>query len=45
MISAQDLERFEELEDHADLLLMKPVLKGGETAIPWDRATAKLHAE
>ena len=42
VISAEDLKRFEELEDRADLLLMKQVLEKGDTPIPWDQAKAKL---
>ncbi|MDB4900717.1 MAG: prevent-host-death family protein [Gemmatimonadetes bacterium] len=42
VISAEDLKRFEELEDRADLLEMEQVLKKGEPAIPWDQAKAKL---
>ena len=42
MISAEDLKRFEELEDRADLLLMDEVLAKGETPIPWDEAKVAL---
>ena len=42
MISAEDLKRFEELEDRADLLLMDEVLAKGETPIPWDEAKIAL---
>lgn len=42
MISADDLKRFEELEDRADLLEMENVLSKGETAIPWEQARAEL---
>lgn len=42
VISAEDLKRFEELEDRADLLLMKQVLEKGDTPIPWDQAKTKL---
>ena len=42
VISAKDLQRFEELEDRADLLLMEQVLDKGEAPIPWDQAKTKL---
>jgi prevent-host-death family protein len=42
VISAEDLKRFEELEDRADLLEMEQVLAKGETPIPWDQAKAEL---
>ena len=42
VISAEDLKRFEELEDRADLLEMEQVLEKGESPIPWDQAKAEL---
>lgn len=42
VISAEDLARFEELEDRADLLEMERVLKKGEPSILWDQAKAEL---
>ncbi|MEO8561571.1 MAG: type II toxin-antitoxin system Phd/YefM family antitoxin [bacterium] len=42
VISAEDLKRFEELEDRADLLEMARVLEKGEAPIPWDQAKAEL---
>lgn len=42
VISADDLKRFEELEDRADLLEMENVLSKGETAIPWEQTRAEL---
>lgn len=42
VISADDLKRFEELEDRADLLEMENVLSKGETPIPWEQARADL---
>ena len=45
MISAEDLKRFEELEDRADLLLMDEVLAKGETPIPWDEAKIALRVK
>ena len=42
VISAADLERFEELEDRADLLLMEQVIERGEAPIAWDQAKAEL---
>lgn len=42
VISAEDLKRFEELEDRADLLEMERVLEKAETPIPWDQAKAEL---
>ena len=40
--SAEDLRRFEELEDRADLRDMEDVLAQGETPIPWKQAKAQL---
>jgi prevent-host-death family protein len=45
VISAEDLKRFEELEDRADLLEMAEVLKRGEAPIPWDEAKAQLEVK
>ena len=45
MISAEDLKRFEELEDRADLLLMDEVLAKGETPIPWNEAKIALRVK
>lgn len=42
VISAEDLRRFEELEDRADLLDMEQVLETGEAPIPWEQAKAEL---
>lgn len=42
VISAEDLKRFEELEDRADLLDMEQVLAKGETPLPWDAVKADL---
>ena len=42
VISAEDLKRFEELEDRADLLDMEQVLAKGETPLPWDEVKADL---
>lgn len=42
VISADDLKRFEELEDRADLLDMAKVLAKGETPIPWKQVKAEL---
>jgi prevent-host-death family protein len=42
VISAEDLKRFEELEDRADLLAMEQALAKGETPIPWAQAKAEL---
>lgn len=42
VISAEDLARFEELEDRADLLLMEQVIERGEAPITWDQAKAEL---
>ena len=42
VISAEDLRRFEALEDRADRLEMEQVLEKGETPIPWDQAKAEL---
>ena len=42
VISAEDLKRFEELEDRADLRDMEEVLAKGETPIPWKQVKADL---
>jgi prevent-host-death family protein len=42
LISAEDLQRFEELEDRADLLDMAKVLAKGEMPIPWKQVKAQL---
>lgn len=42
VISAEDLKRFEELEDRADLRDMEDVLAKGETPVPWKQAKAQL---
>jgi prevent-host-death family protein len=42
MISAEDLARFEELEDRADLRDMKRVRAEGDNPIPWGEAKAEL---
>lgn len=42
VISADDLKRFEELEDRADLLEMENALSKGETPIPWEQARTEL---
>ncbi len=42
VISAEDLARFEELEDRADLLEMEQVIAKGETPIPWDQVKADV---
>lgn len=42
VISAADLERFEELEDRADLLDMERVLKKGAAPVPWKKVKAEL---
>ncbi len=42
IISADDLARFEELEDRADLREMNRVLAKGETPIPWEKAKRSL---
>ena len=44
LISAEDLKRFEELEDRADLLDMEQVLAKGEAPLPWDAVKADLEA-
>ena len=44
LISAEDLKRFEELEDRADLLDMEQVLAKGEAPLPWDAVKADLDA-
>ena len=44
VISAEDLKRFEELEDRADLLDMEQVLAKGEAPLPWDAVKANLDA-
>ena len=44
LISAEDLKRFEELEDRADLLDMEQVLAKGEAPLPWDAVKANLDA-
>ncbi len=44
VISAEDLARFEELEDRADLLLMEQVIERGEAPISWEQAKADLDA-
>lgn len=42
VISVDDLMRFEELEDRADLKLMEEVLAEGNTPIPWREVKARL---
>ncbi|MEO6865127.1 MAG: type II toxin-antitoxin system Phd/YefM family antitoxin [Gemmatimonadaceae bacterium] len=42
VISAEDLQRFEELEDRADLFDMAKVLAKGETPILWKQVKAQL---
>jgi PHD/YefM family antitoxin component YafN of YafNO toxin-antitoxin module len=42
LISTADLEWFEDLEDHADLLLMAEVIEKCEAPIPWSHAKAEL---
>ena len=42
VISAEDLERFEELEDLADSREMDAVLAKGETPISWEQAKREL---
>ena len=45
LISAEDLKRFEELEDRADLIDMAQVLDRSEMPIPWDVAKKELGVE
>jgi prevent-host-death family protein len=45
VISAEDLARFEVLEDRADLLLMEQVIAQGEAPIAWDLAKDELHVK
>ena len=42
LISVEDLARFEELEDRADLRDMEDVLAKGEKPIPWKQAKVQL---
>ena len=42
VISAEDLKRFEELEDRADLRDMEEVLAKGQKPVPWKQAKAQL---
>lgn len=42
VISAEDLKRFEDLEDRADLRNIGEVLAKGEKRIPWEQAKAQL---
>ena len=42
VISVEDLKRFEELEDRADLRDMEDVLAKAETPLPWKQAKAQL---
>lgn len=45
VISAADLELFQELEDRVDLREMNRVLARGETPIPWGKAKRSLGAK